>query len=128
MAELKAKGEDAAFVSCLGHCDVAPATWVRDAEPEIPSTGLTPSSPELSVDLAGTDDLAYDALALAKEKAGSWVVSELETSGIQGRGGAGFPAFIKWRAIRDQAEIERYVVLNADEGEPGTFKDPITSG
>ena len=37
--------------------------------------------------------------------------------------GAGFPAHIKWRGVRGQAEQVRYVVLNADEGEPGTFKD-----
>ena len=39
---------------------------------------------------------------------------------------AGFPAHVKWSAIRRQSERERYIVLNADEGEPGTFKDRET--
>jgi NADH:ubiquinone oxidoreductase subunit F (NADH-binding) len=51
------------------------------------------------------------------------VVQAIEDSGLQGRGGAGFPAHIKWKGVRNQAETERYVICNADEGEPGTFKD-----
>ncbi|MEM7495964.1 MAG: NADH-ubiquinone oxidoreductase-F iron-sulfur binding region domain-containing protein, partial [Myxococcota bacterium] len=51
------------------------------------------------------------------------VLAAIEASGLQGRGGAGFPAHIKWRGVHGQAVTERYVVLNADEGEPGTFKD-----
>src|SRR5690606_10138520 len=51
------------------------------------------------------------------------VIDALEAAGLQGRGGAGFPAHVKWRGVRAQPETVRYVVLNADEGEPGTFKD-----
>lgn len=51
------------------------------------------------------------------------VLNIVEESGLQGRGGAAFPAAIKWRAIRAEAETTRYVVLNADEAEPGTFTD-----
>ena len=123
MDRLKAAGEDAGFVSCLGHCDVPPATWTKGEEPAIPQTGLTPDDPDLAINLMGTDADSYGGLELAREKGAAWVISELEASGIQGRGGAGFPAHIKWRAIRDQAVKERYIVLNADEGEPGTFKD-----
>jgi len=123
MEQLRADGDDAGFVSCLGHCDVAPATWTKGEEPEIPSTGLTPNDPDLVINLLGAESERYSALELAREKGPDWVIGELEASGIQGRGGAGFPAHIKWRAIRNQAETERYVVLNADEGEPGTFKD-----
>ena len=47
----------------------------------------------------------------------------LKASGLQGRGGAGFPAHFKWTSLRQQSEAERYVVCNADEAEPGTFKD-----
>ncbi len=49
-------------------------------------------------------------------------LSRLEHSGLRGRGGAGFPTGTKWRLCRDAAG-ERYLVCNADEGEPGTFKD-----
>lgn len=51
------------------------------------------------------------------------VMALIEASGLQGRGGAGFPAASKWRAVASQPDPERYLVLNADEGEPGTFKD-----
>ena len=51
------------------------------------------------------------------------VIDQIEASGLQGRGGAGFPAHFKWRSVRSQQETERYVICNADEGEPGTFKD-----
>ena len=51
------------------------------------------------------------------------VIEELKVGGLQGRGGAGFPAHFKWSAVRQQPDTERYVVCNADESEPGTFKD-----
>jgi len=50
-------------------------------------------------------------------------VAELEASGLRGRGGAGFPTGRKWRTLRDHPCPTRYVVCNAAEGEPGTFKD-----
>jgi NADH:ubiquinone oxidoreductase subunit F (NADH-binding) len=121
--DLEARGSKTSFVSCLGRCDLAPAYWEPDAEPVIPRPGLTPSSPDLVLDLAGEDADSYDALGVAVDRGPDRVIGELETSGLTGRGGAGFPAHIKWRAVRDQPVAERYVVLNADEGEPGTFKD-----
>ena len=45
---------------------------------------------------------------------------------MQGRGGAGFPAHFKWSSVCQQTETERYVICNADEAEPGTFKDRET--
>ncbi len=52
-------------------------------------------------------------------------LGELEASGLRGRGGAGFTTARKWRICRDTASDERYLVCNADEGEPGTFKDRV---
>lgn len=52
-------------------------------------------------------------------------LKELYRSDLRGRGGAGFKAAIKWETCRDMAAPERYVVCNADEGEPGTFKDRV---
>ena len=51
------------------------------------------------------------------------VVEEVKTSGIRGRGGAGFPAGLKWSFTRPLAVTPKYLVCNADEGEPGTIKD-----
>ncbi len=123
LADLQSQGVKASFVSCLGRCDFAPASWEADNEPPPPITALSPSDPDFAIDLRAPDATRYDALRLAAENGSEWVCDALETSGIQGRGGAGFPAAFKWKAIRSQAETERYVVLNADEGEPGTFKD-----
>ncbi len=51
------------------------------------------------------------------------VVEEVKTAGIRGRGGAGFPAGLKWSFTRPLAVPQKYVICNADEGEPGTIKD-----
>lgn len=53
------------------------------------------------------------------------VIEEMTLSGIRGRGGAGFPTGLKWRLGRDAEGDEKYVICNADEGEPGTFKDRV---
>ncbi len=125
--KLEARGETARFVSCLGRCDAAPAVWHRrgegtSAEDTLP-VHLSPSSPDHAIDLAAPEHVGYAALAAARKRGADWVCAELEASGLQGRGGAGFPSHVKWRGVRGQAETERYVVLNADEGEPATFKD-----
>jgi NADH:ubiquinone oxidoreductase subunit F (NADH-binding)/NADH:ubiquinone oxidoreductase subunit E/NAD-dependent dihydropyrimidine dehydrogenase PreA subunit len=51
------------------------------------------------------------------------IISEIEISGLRGRGGAGFPTFQKWQAVRDQPDEERFIVCNGDEGDPGAFMD-----
>src|SRR3954470_15457927 len=51
------------------------------------------------------------------------VVEEVKTSGLRGRGGAGFPAGMKWSFIDKKSGKPRHLVCNADESEPGTFKD-----
>ena len=66
----------------------------------------------------------YDALAKAVARGAEWVLSELDASGLLGRGGAAFPASRKWRAVAG-ARARRRVVCNADESEPGTFKDRV---
>ncbi len=54
---------------------------------------------------------------------GDSVIDELEQSGLRGCGGAGFPTHRKWEFCRSAGDEQRYVICNADEGEPGTFKD-----
>ncbi|MFQ5962355.1 MAG: NAD(P)H-dependent oxidoreductase subunit E, partial [Candidatus Methylomirabilales bacterium] len=51
------------------------------------------------------------------------VISAITESGLLGAGGAGFPAGRKWATVRHAAEAQKFIVVNADEGEPGTFKD-----
>jgi len=51
------------------------------------------------------------------------VIEEIKASGLRGRGGAGFPCGVKWELARNSDQDERFVICNADEGEPGTFKD-----
>ena len=51
------------------------------------------------------------------------VIEEIKTSGLAGRGGAGFPTWFKWNAARGSAGEEKYLICNADEGDPGAFMD-----
>ncbi len=51
------------------------------------------------------------------------IISEMKKSNLRGRGGAGFPTGIKWGFMPKSSEKDKYLVINADEGEPGTFKD-----
>jgi formate dehydrogenase iron-sulfur subunit len=59
--------------------------------------------------------------ALSREPIG--IVDELTKSGLRGRGGAGFPAGIKWKTVHDTLAAQKYIVCNADEGDSGTFAD-----
>ncbi|MCS7216301.1 MAG: NADH-quinone oxidoreductase subunit NuoF [Candidatus Bipolaricaulota bacterium] len=68
----------------------------------------------------------YEALAKALlEMKPEEVIEEVRRAGLRGRGGAGFPTGVKWAAVRQAPGPEKYVVCNADEGEPGTFKDRL---
>ena len=51
------------------------------------------------------------------------VIEEIKTSGLAGRGGAGFPTWFKWNAAREAKGEEKYLICNADEGDPGAFMD-----
>lgn len=57
-------------------------------------------------------------------KGSDWIISEIKTSGLRGRGGAGFPTGMKWSFMNKPSDGRpKYLVVNADEGEPGTCKD-----
>jgi len=66
----------------------------------------------------------YDALKTALKKKPDEIVAMVEASGLRGRGGAGFPTGMKWKFVDKKTE-PRYIVCNADESEPGTFKDHL---
>ncbi|MDR0295985.1 MAG: hypothetical protein LBH91_07395, partial [Prevotellaceae bacterium] len=75
-------------------------------------------------DLIFKEDIDYDALMRKIMKMGKdEFIAELIDSGLKGRGGAGFPTGIKWRMVKEETNPVKYIVCNADEGEPGTFKD-----
>ena len=67
----------------------------------------------------------YTALAKAIELGAEGVIREVTTSKLVGRGGAAFPTGRKWEAVRTQPAQPHYLVCNADESEPGTFKDRV---
>ncbi|MBT3292250.1 MAG: NADH-quinone oxidoreductase subunit J/K, partial [Victivallales bacterium] len=54
------------------------------------------------------------------------VLGELKTSGLRGRGGAGFPTWLKWSFTKEASSDEKYIVCNADEGDPGAYMDRST--
>src|SRR5215470_4367441 len=56
-------------------------------------------------------------------KGRDWIVEEVKASGLRGRGGAGFPTGLKWSFMPKQSDRPCYLVVNADESEPGTCKD-----
>jgi NADH-quinone oxidoreductase subunit F len=64
-----------------------------------------------------------EAFAIAQRYGTDETINELVASGLRGRGGGGFPTGQKWAGIRDAGPGHRFVVCNAAEGEPGTFKD-----
>lgn len=64
-------------------------------------------------------------LKAALEKSRADVVGEIAKSGLKGRGGAGFPTGTKWNLAGAAQADEKFVICNADEGEPGTFKDRV---
>jgi [NiFe] hydrogenase diaphorase moiety large subunit len=64
-------------------------------------------------------------LKAALDRSRADVIGEITQSGLKGRGGAGFPAGVKWNLAAAAKAERKYVVCNADEGEPGTFKDRV---
>ncbi|MDP4267576.1 MAG: NADH-ubiquinone oxidoreductase-F iron-sulfur binding region domain-containing protein [Bacteroidota bacterium] len=57
------------------------------------------------------------------QRSGDDIILDIIDSGLKGRGGAGFPTGLKWKFAKNEEADQKYIVCNADEGEPGTFKD-----
>jgi len=123
--ELLASTPGAIEVACLGHCDLAPAMTRGD---EIVPSVTHSTNEGLSTGLGTADRTLAEyesrgGLALLRELPPlERIVDELKASGLTGYGGAGFPAGVKWEAVAGEPG-PRFVVVNADEGEPGTIKD-----
>ena len=75
------------------------------------------------VDFIFQDDDYREIIARTFKKTDDEIINEMIDSGLKGRGGAGFLTGLKWKFARDAKGEEKYIVCNADEGEPGTFKD-----
>ncbi len=123
-------------VYCLGHCHAGPA--VRDhgalTPPEVPVevrtlTGRPLVTPRLElgcVTLAGYRALGgFAAAAQALRAPGADILAALEVARLRGRGGAGFPVARKWRAAAEAPGAQTAVVVNGDEGDPGSFIDRL---
>jgi len=140
---------------CLGQCDRAPALFVQragddaarwtttgsvadalagegaaEAPPRVVAAGEAWLTGRIGVvDPTSLEEYrahgGYQALRTALAIGPEAVLREIADSGLRGRGGAAFPTGVKWRAVAASAQRERYVVCNADESEPGTFKDRV---
>ena len=127
---------------CLGLCELAPAALVNEeAETNIdlennsyqlgrPRSLVDGSIRELTANCGnGTTSLGqygnYSGLEKARTMTPEAVVAEIKASGLVGRGGAAFPTGIKWEGAAKASADQKYVICNADESEPGTFKDRI---
>ncbi len=137
--------EDVAIteVSCLGRCDVAPAVAVNDHPAPVDQTtalvaaarsddGVPDAAPVRSGGAApwandpyAADDAHYRTLRalLAGDLDATDIIQALKDAKLRGMGGAGFPTGLKWEIVAGQEAEPTYVICNADESEPGTFKD-----
>jgi NADH-quinone oxidoreductase subunit F len=115
-------------VGCAGNCWQAPAvsadgdTW-QDAAG---STWTRPESARLTRDLGRVDPLgasSYTALERALELGSTAVWQVVKDSGLRGRGGAYFPVGMKWETARNTPAERKFLLVNAEEGEPGVYKD-----
>lgn len=116
---------------CLGQCYCAPAVAGEDLPP------LIAAQSRHAVLLGGIlaaplhDLPAYQqagggqALRLVLASGSASVISQIAVSGLRGRGGAGFSAAKKWAAVAAAGGGQKYVVANADEGDPGSFSDKV---
>ncbi len=127
-------------VSCLGRCDIAPAIAVQEhpaniaelgerveaarADKTIESHAKRPGR-KFPNDPYESDSDRYGVLrrVLAGEISHEQIIQSLSDSGLRGMGGAGFPTGRKWSLVAAQPGPVKYAICNADESEPGTFKD-----
>ena len=67
----------------------------------------------------------FKAFLKAREMTPEAIIEEVKTSGLRGRGGAGFPTGLKWSFVPRTSPKPKYIVVNGDESEPGTCKDRL---
>ena len=151
--ELREAAEDAAGqsasqdvkiggVSCLGRCDQAPAVAINDkifagitaghvtvmignllADVPLPAAPHSHHHEPCALDPYQVDEPYQAVRNFIKTGDGKLSLEILKASGLRGLGGAGFPTESKWQLVRQAPGPEKFIVCNADESEPGTFKD-----
>jgi formate dehydrogenase beta subunit len=121
---------EAKGVACLGLCEQAPAMLVNG----MPCSAARGVEPAIAAARSAHPGDGAESLATYRARGGhamltralrepGWATQEVKASGLRGMGGAGFPAGSKWDFVKRATGAPKYAVLNADEGEPGTFKD-----
>ena len=146
--QLEAEGKMVHRGPCLGQCEKAPARFVQgrnepDHVPEdtpddrisLPQRATNPDVELRLLKRVGVVDptsLAsyrehggYLALERAIDIGSQSVIDAIRSAGLSGRGGAAFPTAIKWQGVADEHGRPKHIIANADESEPGTFKDRI---
>jgi formate dehydrogenase beta subunit len=138
------EGVEVQEVSCLGRCDSAPAAAINEHPfcasdlDALRAWAKDPPSPHVPVEHArqyrrwaadpyASPDEYYGVLAgaVAGPFDGDATIATIKASGLRGMGGAGFPTGLKWEMVRKEPALPKYVICNADESEPGTFKDRV---
>lgn len=127
-------------ISCPGRCDIAVPCFrngrvyapVDPGSVTDPKEAESPLPPE-----TGLEECLFAEIRNGGRRRFDWRLFDsvredpekflrvLDESGLVGRGGAGFPTGAKWRAVREERAPVKYVICNADEGEPGCFKDRV---
>jgi NADH-quinone oxidoreductase subunit F len=143
IADFEAQGATVKRSPCLGQCDRGRAALVTKAGTQVERFVVTtPGPPHVGalgaarlvrrigrIDPSSLEEYrkagGYTALARAIEMGPARVIAEVSASKLMGRGGAAFPTGRKWEAVAKEAAMPHYVVCNADESEPGTFKDRV---
>jgi NADH-quinone oxidoreductase subunit F len=122
---------------CLGQCERAPASLVTIAGPNpeayvLPKEDLKQSIPQMGqpglrlIGRIGRDEpYEFKAWKRAQEMGPQKIIEQVTASKLVGRGGAAFPTGRKWEAVAKAPAKPHYIVCNADESEPGTFKDRL---
>jgi [NiFe] hydrogenase diaphorase moiety large subunit len=124
------------WANCIGLCDQGPAMLINDraftkVTPEKVADILSECRKDLLPVETFITPLTFDkivpgiCLKAALEKGRVGIIDEISASRLRGRGGAGFPVGAKWNLAGATKGDCKYVVCNADEGEPGTFKDRV---
>lgn len=118
-------------IYCIGQCYRGPAAYGDDVRPAVVVD--SPQAVLLANVAAGgvRDFQTYQhagggqALQQALATPASSLIESITTSGLRGRGGAGFPAGRKWQSVASAVAARKYLVVNADEGDPGAFSDRL---
>ncbi len=99
------------------------AKALPDYEPVLTRFAFTPGGAELDHYVKNQD--GYQGLKKALTMTPDAVIEDVKKSGLRGRGGAGFPTGLKWQFVDKKSPKPKFIVCNADESEPGTFKDHL---